>query len=298
MMPRTETPGTPDGVGMFLEMMVVERGAAANTVEAYRRDLADLARFLDRRSVVDVEADEIRRWLAALEAGGASVRTTARRMSAVRQFCRFLCTENLRGDDPTSTLEAPRAAAGLPRVLSQDQVSVLLNTANRGRRPADLRRAALVELLYATGLRVSELVSLPASAVERDAPFIIVRGKGGRERLVPIGERALRSVKAWLGVRRSRSRWLFPSRGTSGHLTRQSAGRILKKLALEAGLDPQAVSPHVLRHAFASHLLDNGADLRSVQTMLGHADISTTQIYTHVLEERLKSALRNHHPLA
>ena len=183
-------------------------------------------------------------------------------------------------------------------MLSQDQVSRLLETAHGGDRPEDLRRAALVELLYATGLRVSELVSLPASAIERDAPFIIVRGKGGRERLVPIGERALRTVRAWLAVRPGPSPWLFPSRGASGHLTRQSAGRILKTLAMDSCLDPAALSPHVLRHAFASHLLDNGADLRSVQTMLGHADISTTQIYTHVLEERLKSALARHHPLA
>ena len=297
-MPMEGEEGAPDCAGMFLEMMIVERGASANTVEAYRRDLADLARFLGSGGLIEASSGDIRRWLASLVRRGASVSTTARRMSAVRQFYRFLCTENLRSDDPTSRLETPRAVPGLPKILSQDQVSALLETANSGGLPADLRRAALVELLYATGLRVSELISLPASAIERDAPFIIVRGKGGRERLVPIGEPALRSVRAWLEVRQRPSPWLFPSRGESGHLTRQSAGRILKRLAIEAGLDPQAVSPHVLRHAFASHLLDNGADLRAVQTMLGHADIGTTQIYTHVLEERLKSALRKHHPLA
>ena len=285
---------------MFLEMMVVERGASANTVSAYRSDLADLERFLSPhgRGLEDATAGDLGRWLSELAGRGGSVRTTARRMSSARQFFRFLCAENLRADDPTARLEMPRTAAGLPRILSQHQVGVLLETANRGEGETDLRRAALVELLYATGLRVSELVSLPASAIERDAPFIIVRGKGGRERLVPIGERALRTVRAWLGVRKRPSPWLFPSRGASGHLTRQSAGRILKRLAIDAGIDPDAVSPHVLRHAFASHLLDNGADLRSVQTMLGHAAISTTQIYTHVLEERLKSALREHHPLA
>ena len=287
-----------DAIGLFLEMMVVERGASSNTVEAYRRDLADLADYLAPGPLLEASSDDIRRWLGALRRRGASAGTAARRMSAARQFYRFLASEKLRGDDPAARLESPRSGPALPRVLSQDQVSRLLETAQSGDRPEDLRRAALVELLYATGLRVSELVSLPARAIERDAPFIIVRGKGGRERLVPIGERALRTVRAWLAVRPGPSPWLFPSRGASGHLTRQSAGRLLKKLALDSRLDPAAVSPHVLRHAFASHLLDNGADLRSVQTMLGHADISTTQIYTHVLEERLKSALSRHHPLA
>jgi len=284
----------------FLEMMVAERGASPNTLAAYRRDLEHAAGYLARKRVgLDrATTTDLRGYLAALARQGASPRTAARRLSALRQFYRFLYAEGDRADDPTSTIEAPRAGRPLPKVLSEDETGALLRAAREGEGVDGLRRAALIELLYATGLRVSELVGLPSRALRNDAPFIIVRGKGDKERLVPVGEAAAGAVRAWLAVRDGPSPWLFPSHGASGHLTRQAVGKMLKQLALDAGLDPERVSPHVLRHAFASHLLAHGADLRSVQTMLGHADISTTQIYTHVLEERLKSTVARHHPLA
>jgi integrase/recombinase XerD len=284
----------------FFEMMVAERGAAANTVSAYQRDLDDLAMFLARRgqTTSDASIEDLRAYLAALQRKGASARTAARRLSALRQFYQFLYSEGERGDDPTATLEAPRASRSLPKILSEAETDALLEAARGGETVQDMRTLALIELLYATGLRVSELISLPRRALRDDAPFIIVRGKGGRERLVPVGEQAAMAARAWIAVQDGPSPWLFPSHGASGHLTRQAVGKILKQLALDAGIEPARVSPHVLRHAFASHLLAHGADLRSVQKMLGHADISTTQIYTHVLEERLKAAVLEHHPLA
>jgi integrase/recombinase XerD len=284
----------------FFEMMVAERGAAANTVAAYRRDLEDLAGFLLRRDTTpfDATSDDLRAYLGSLQRKGASARTAARRLSALRQYYRFLYGEGERGDDPTAILEAPRAGRPLPKVLTEAETEALLEAARGGDTVHDLRTCALIELLYATGLRVSELIGLPRRALRDDAPFIIVRGKGGRERLVPVGEQAAQAARAWVAVQDAPSPWLFPSHGASGHLTRQAVGKILKQLALDAGLDPARVSPHVLRHAFASHLLAHGADLRSVQKMLGHADISTTQIYTHVLEERLKQTVLRHHPLA
>ncbi len=284
----------------FLEMMAAERGAAPNTVRAYERDLDDLSDFLRRRRIELDEAGtgDLRDYLTAMRRKGMSTRTAARRLSAIRQFFRFLCAEGERGDDPTATIEAPRAGRPLPKILTERDIEALLAAARSGKGAGGLKRAALIELLYATGLRVGELVSLPSRVLRNDAPFIVVRGKGGRERLVPVGEEAARAVRAWLAARDRPSPWLFPSRGASGHLTRQAVGKMLKQLAIDAGLDPGRVSPHVLRHAFASHLLAHGADLRSVQTMLGHADISTTQIYTHVLEERLKAAVLTHHPLA
>jgi len=287
-------------VETFLEMMVAERGAAANTVAAYRRDLKDMEGFLEKRrvSASNAGSDDLRAYLTALQRRGASKRTAARRLSALRQFYRFLYAEGERDDDPTTTLEAPRADRPLPKVLSEDETDTLLRAARADSSVAGLRRAALIELLYATGLRVSELVSLPSRALRADAPFIIVTGKGGRERLVPVGEEAAQAVRAWLAAQNCPSPWLFPSHGASGHLTRQVVGKMLKQLAIASGIAPERVSPHILRHAFASHLLAHGADLRSVQTMLGHADISTTQIYTHVLEERLKSTVFGYHPLA
>jgi integrase/recombinase XerD len=289
----------------FSEMLSAERGASANTLESYQRDLGDCARFLGGRKV-DLEgagSDGLRAYVAALAAAGRSPRTAARRLSALRQFYRFLFTEGLRGDDPAAGLDAPRRGRTLPKLLSEAEVDLLLQAARERRGPDGRRLVALLELLYATGLRVSELVCLPLDAVARDPQVLIVRGKGERERLVPLSQPARAAVVAFLEVREGflsggrESRWLFPSRGASGHLTRHRVGQLLKDLALEAGIDPARVSPHVLRHAFASHLLDHGADLRSVQKMLGHADISTTQIYTHVLDERLKALVRDHHPL-
>ncbi len=296
----------PPLVESFLEMMSAERGASGNTLAAYGKDLEAYGGFLARRGLA-LEAggrDEIGSFLAEQHRGGLSPRTTARRLSTLRQFHRFLMREGVRADDPLDGLEAPRGGRPLPKILTEAEVDRLLAAVHRMKGPEGRRLAALVELLYATGLRISELVTLPLGAVARDPEVLLVRGKGGRERLVPLSPAAREAVKAYRAARaaflagRPDSPWLFPSRGAAGHLTRRRVGQLLKELALEAGLAPEKVSPHVLRHAFASHLLDHGADLRSVQQMLGHADISTTQIYTHVLNERLKALVREHHPLA
>jgi len=307
-------------IELYLEMLAAERGAAANTLEAYRRDLEDFSGKLSERgrAIASADGDEIRRYLASLSDRGFSAASLARRLSAIRQLYRFLYAEGLRKDDPAAAIEGPKRGRPLPKVLSIGHVDQLLSTAREGiddaARPMSERlRAArlncLLEVLYATGLRVSELVSLPASAARRDERMLIVRGKGNKERLVPLNDAAKRAMRDYLALRTEAestkvkklaikpSRWLFPSFGASGHLTRQHFARDLKALASGARLRPKQVSPHVLRHAFASHLLQNGADLRSVQTLLGHADISTTQIYTHMLEERLKSLVRDLHPL-
>src|SRR4051812_47415092 len=306
-------------IDLYLDMLAAERGAAANTLEAYRRDLEDFSSDLaDRgRAIAPAAAEDIRGYLGRLSDRGFSAASVARRLSAIRQLYRFLYAESIRKDDPAAAIEGPKRGRPLPKVLSIGHVDQLLATAREGiedaARPIGERlRAArlncLLEVLYATGLRVSELVSLPASASRRDERMLIVRGKGNKERLVPLNESAKRAMRDYMALREDAeadktkgslktSKWLFPSFGESGHLTRQHFARDLKALAAEAGLKPKQISPHVLRHAFASHLLQNGADLRSVQTLLGHADISTTQIYTHVLEERLKSLVRDLHPL-
>jgi len=287
-------------------MLVAERGAARNTIDSYKRDLADVESFLARRDrgIEAASMDDLREYLAALNAGGATPSTAARRLSALRQFFRFLYAEGVRGDDPTATIESPRRGRPLPKLLSESEVSQLLERARGKRGPEGLRLTALLETLYATGMRVSELVSLPLSAVARDPRYILVRGKGGKERLVPLSEPAREALNGYKAVRGQfcrngvESPYLFPSRGGSGYLTRHRFAQLLKQLSTEAGIAPSKVSPHVLRHAFATHLLNRGADLRSVQQMLGHADIATTQIYTHVLDERLKSLVETHHPLA
>ena len=295
-------------------MLSAERGAAANTLDAYRRDLLDLSSFLSSRgvSVAAAGEDDLRAYLSDVEARGMSAQTTARRLSSLRQFHKFLFSEGVRADNPATVIESPRLGRPLPKVMSEDEVDRLLDaardqTALEGNN-AGLKRARLIcllEVLYATGLRVSELVGLPLSAVTGDDRFIAVRGKGGRERLVPLTERAREAIDAYLQARRDQrgearesDKWLFPSSSRQGHLTRQRFAQELKSVAAVAGIDTKRVSPHVLRHAFASHLLAHGADLRAVQQMLGHADISTTQIYTHVLEERLRRLVEGHHPLA
>ncbi len=293
-------------VEAFLEMLAAERGASANTLAAYQRDLDRFAAFLAGRGqpVEAARAADLHRFLTAEYRAGFSPRTAARRTSVLRQFHRFLFSEGLREDDPAAVIESPRQGRGLPKILSEAEVEHLLEAARAAEGALGLRLNALVELLYATGLRVSELVGLPAAAAARDPRVLVVRGKGGKERMVPLSEAARQALRDYLPVRRhfvpgrAESRWLFPSRGRSGHLTRRRMGQLLKQLALDSGIAPEKVSPHVLRHAFASHLLDHGADLRSVQKMLGHADISTTQIYTHVLNARLKSLVQEHHPLA
>ena len=296
---------------LYLDMLAAERGAGANTLAAYRRDLEDLSAYLGRarRSIAAARTADLRAYLDELSRRGLKAATAARRLSAMRQLYRFLYTEGHRGDDPAAVLEGPKRQRALPKILSVSDVDRLLRAAGHTDAEAPpqarLRAARLVcllEILYATGLRVSELVTLPIAAARRDARVIVVRGKGNKERLVPLNDAARRAMADYLALRESsgatRSQWLFPSFGDSGHLTRQHLGRELKSLARAAGLAPDQVSPHVLRHAFASHLLHNGADLRVVQTLLGHADISTTQIYTHVLQERLKSLVRDLHPLS
>jgi integrase/recombinase XerD len=300
-------------IELFLDMLAAERGAARNTLAAYARDLADFSASLAAagRSIAQASTEDVRAYLAALGRRSFAAASTARRLSAIRQLYRFLYAEGRRADDPSSAIEGPKRGRALPKVLSIAEVDRLLAAARTGMDKPDqpaaerlraARLACLLEVLYATGLRVSELVALPASAAERHAAMLTVRGKGAKERLVPLNESARTAMREYLALLsqiggRAKSKWLFPSFGESGHLTRQHFARELKALAAAAGLRPAAVSPHVLRHAFASHLLHNGADLRVVQTLLGHADISTTQIYTHVLEDRLKSLVRDLHPL-
>lgn len=297
---------------LFLDMLAAERGAQENTLVAYQRDLEDFAAYLAAGGggIAGADTTDLRAYLGELSRRGLRTSTVARRLSAMRQLYRFLYAEGRRGDDPAAVLEGPRRTRPLPKTLSLAEVDRMLRVAADVHPAASLRqrlrvarRACLLETLYATGLRVSELVALPAAAARRDARVIVVRGKGAKERLVPLNEAAKRAMARYLELAAQaapagQSKWLFPSVGGAGHITRQHFARELKALAAAAGLHAERVSPHVLRHAFASHLLHNGADLRVVQTLLGHADISTTQIYTHVLEERLKSLVRDLHPLA
>jgi integrase/recombinase XerD len=298
-------------IELFLDMIAAERGASRNTLDAYRHDLADFSADLSRAggSIAAADSDELRAHLGRLSRRGLAAASVARRLSAIRQLYRFLYSEGHRGDDPAAVIEGPKRGRSLPKVLTIKQVDDLLAQARDGTKAevkSERLRAArlncLLEVLYATGLRVSELVALPEAAARRDQRMLVIRGKGGRERLVPLNDQAKRTMTDYLALRAEakldKSKWLFPSFGESGHLSRQHFARELKALAAAAGLKAAQVSPHVLRHAFASHLLQNGADLRVVQTLLGHADISTTQIYTHVLEERLKSLVRDLHPLA
>jgi integrase/recombinase XerD len=291
----------------FIEMLRAERNAAQNTIGAYRRDLADFAGFLARRATTlpTADAESVRAYLAKLHRAGMAPRTAARRLSAIRQFYRFLIGEGFRRDDPVAVVDSPRQGRPLPKLINEAEVGRLLDAARALPDADGVRMTALLELLYATGLRVSELVALPVASVMRDQRVLVVRGKGGKERMIPLHESARAAVNAWLAARsthlrekKTTSPWLFPSHADGSHLTRQRVGQLLKDLAVAAGIDRRKVSPHVLRHAFATHLLDHGADLRSVQKMLGHADIATTQIYTHVADERLKTLVRDHHPLA
>jgi integrase/recombinase XerD len=285
----------------FLAMLAAERGAAANTIAAYRNDLAGAAELVGDLVAADADA------LGALGAGWADLApaSKARKASALRQFYGFLVEEGLRGDDPSAALPRPRTRRPLPRILGHGDVAALFEAAEReaaGDSPAPLRTLVLLELLYGSGLRASELVSLPVTAVPRDAPFLVITGKGGQQRMVPVSNRSRVVLARWLAVRGAatgvRGRFLFPSRGEKGHLTRVRLFQLLRELAVRAGLAPERLSPHVLRHAFATHLLEGGADLRVLQTLLGHADIATTQIYTHVDSARLVALVNERHPLA
>lgn len=291
----------------FLEMLSAERGAAVHTLDAYRRDLLDYAGFLKKRSrtLANGSAADVRGYLETLSAAGLKASTQARRLSAMRQLHRFLLDEDIRADDPTSAVESPKRARPLPKVVTEAQTQSLIDAAAALEGPEAIRLLCIVELLYASGLRVSELVSLPLISVSGERRTILVKGKGGRERLVPLGAPAREAIAAYLKVRarflpkmERAQRYLFPSRGIEGHLTRRRVAQLLKDLAIQAGVDPRKLSPHVLRHAFASHLVAHGADLRSVQQLLGHADIATTQIYTHVQDERLRKLVAEKHPLA
>jgi integrase/recombinase XerD len=300
-------------VEAFLEMLAAERGAADNTLAAYRADLEDAQVWLagEGTDLGRAGAGELRAYLRDIAGRGFAASTQARKLSALRQFYRFLHGEGLREDDPTGIIDSPRKERSLPKTLSEDNVGLLLDRAAREadeaeERPARLaaiRMHALIEVLYATGMRVSELVALPLSVSRRDERFFVVRGKGSKERIVPLSQKAREAMKRWAAERARHpafagSPFLFPAHSESGHLARQVFARDLKALAARAGLNASALSPHVLRHAFASHLLQNGADLRAVQQLLGHSDISTTQIYTHVLEARLIELVQKHHPLA
>jgi integrase/recombinase XerD len=294
-------------VGSFLEMMSAERGAAENTIEAYRRDLESYGAFLGARArtYLDASREEVTAFIAGLAAAGLSASTSARHLSAIRQFHKFLCADAIRTDDPTRIVASPKARRALPKVLSIAEVERLLATAEAeaaapgepDQQLAALRLYVLLELLYATGMRVSELVSLRRSAVMRDASYLTITGKGNKERIVPVNDRARDTVKTYL-AKLAPGPFLFPAKGAEGYLSRQVFARDLKGLAGRTGIAAARVAPHVLRHAFASHLLAGGADLRVVQTLLGHADISTTQIYTHVLDEKLRTLVETHHPLA
>ncbi len=288
-------------------MMAVERAAAANTLTAYGKDLADANAFLVKqgKSLAGASADEIEAYFADLGARGMAAATAARRRAAVRQFYRFVVGEGWRTDDPSRRVDAPKRGRPLPKLLSQAEIERLIAAALADGGAESLRLACMIELLYASGLRVSELVGLPLAAVARDPAYLIVKGKGGKERLAPLSGPARTALKAYIDVRPAflpkgdkSNPALFPSRGVGGRLSARRFAQRLDETAIKAGIDPAKVSPHVLRHAFATHLLEGGADLRAVQTLLGHADISTTQIYTHVASDRLSEVVRSNHPLA
>ena len=291
----------------FLEMMSVERAAAKNTLVAYTRDLTDASGFLAGRGrdLADASAEDVEAYFTALGARGLSPATASRRRAAVRQFYRFVLGEAWRADDPSRRVEAPRKGRSLPKVLSRAEVDRLIAAAGAKDGAQGLRLACMVELAYASGLRISELTGLTLAALARDPAYLIVKGKGGKERLAPLNDAARTAVKAYLAVRPGflpkgdkANPWLFASRGKEGRLTPRRFAQLLDEAAADAGIDPARVSPHVLRHAFATHLLEGGADLRVVQTLLGHADIGTTQIYTHVAGERLAEVVASKHPLA
>jgi integrase/recombinase XerD len=318
--PKMPKPDLHPSIDGFLDMLTAERGAAHNTRQAYWRDLADVSLYLRKQRNVEINkasTEDLKDYLNDLSnkihvkgenKGQIAVRTVARRLSAMRQFYRYLISENMRDDDPTTTIESPKQGRTLPKTLSEEEVAQLIKTAGQGGGADSIRLVCLLEMLYATGLRVSELVGLPMAAISENREFMMVEGKGGRERMIPLSEPAQAAIKNYLAVREqfigtenkaAQERSFFPSKTSeSGHLTRQRFAQLLKDLARDAKVEEGRVSPHILRHAFATHLLKRGADLRSVQKMLGHADIATTQIYTHIVGEDAKQTVEEKHPLA
>lgn len=303
--PRTKWAETAPELSRFLEMLLVERGASRNTIQSYRADIDGYYAFLaaQKKSPVKAVRPDVENFLKT-GAKDISARSQARKLSALRQFHQFLLSEKTRADDPTQLVESPKLPKKLPKYLTEEEVLALLKAIDGIKGRDGVRLRALFEILYASGLRVSELVTLPLSAVQRGPQYMTVRGKGNKERIVPLTDAARDAVKDYLEVRQSyagvkkESKYLFPSSAREGHLTRQRFGQMLKELSIEAGIEPRKISPHVIRHAFATHLLNHGMDLRSLQQLLGHADISTTQIYTHVMPQRLQQAVKQHHPLA
>ncbi len=299
------TPRDQARIGAFLEAQVAERNAARNTQAAYARDLRDFCDYL-KKPLDQAKAGEIEGYLSRCEAEGLAKSTRARRLSAIKQFFRFAYEEGWRSDNPAMRLKGPGRSKRLPKTISVDQVLALAEAARtHGREQDQLRNTCLIELLYATGMRVSELVTLPVAAARGDPEMLLVRGKGGKERMVPLSSPARTALSLWLAEwdaraaeLRPKPKFLFPSRSKAGHMTRHRFHGLIKELAVAAGLDPARVTPHTMRHAFATHLLEGGADLRAIQILLGHADVATTEIYTHVLDERLKALVLGHHPLA
>lgn len=300
-------------IGAFLDAQAAERGAATNTQLAYARDLSDFSDWLTGRktTLTSAKKTDVEDYLVHCDAQGLAKSTRARRLSAIKQLYRFCFEEGFRADNPAVQINGPGRDKRLPKTLSTEEVDCLLEAATvHGRKQADkLRNTCLMQLLYATGMRVSELVSLPLSSAKGDPRMLLIKGKGGKERMVPLSPPARSALRDWLRMREAdedmarvegkpASAFLFPSRGKSGHLTRHAFYSLIKDLAVKGGVSPDKVTPHTLRHAFATHLLANGADLRAIQTFLGHADVSTTEIYTHVLEERLKELVLDHHPMA
>ena len=293
-------------VEQFLEMLIAERGASSNTCTSYLNDISNFDKFLSgaETTLEDATTDDIRRYLRHRSEVGANNPTISRNLSVLRQFFKFLQSENVRLDNPALNVDGPKVSRTLPKVISEDDVEALLKAAHKLKTAEGIRLTCLLEIAYASGLRVTELVSLPTDALNLTSETLLISGKGGKERLVPLTSSAMNAIAAYERVRidflkgNNTSKFLFPSRSKQGYLTRRRLGQLLKELAIQAGLDPTIISPHILRHAFASHLLNRGADLRSLQKMLGHSDISTTQIYTHVQKERLHAVISSYHPMA
>ena len=293
-------------VEQFLEMLIAERGASHNTCVSYLNDITNFDKFLSgaETSLEAATTDDIRRYLQHRSEAGANNPTISRNLSVLRQFFKFLQSENVRLDNPALNVDGPKVSRPLPKVISEDDVEALLKAAHKSQTAEAIRLTCLLEIAYASGLRVTELVSLPIDSLSYTSETLLILGKGGKERLVPLTSSAMNAIVAYEKVRSNflkgnkTSNFLFPSRSKQGHLTRRRLGQLLKELAMQAGLDPTVISPHVLRHAFASHLLNRGADLRSLQKMLGHSDISTTQIYTHVQKERLHAVVSSFHPMS